>query len=118
LPALFFVALAVVKNPQIRAANLDDLIENRRVLPGDVNVTPFLWDPPVRASFPWSPFPLRKVFTRIDDAIDIAEDDWSLRIDGMSAARIYRVPGAPTRWEMVLGRSNWPRSRPVQKRDG
>jgi hypothetical protein len=37
----------------------------------------------------------RKALTRIDGAIDIAEDDWSLMIDGMSAARIYRVRGGP-----------------------
>jgi hypothetical protein len=30
----------------------------------------------------------RTAFARIDGAVDIAEDDWSLRIDGMSAARI------------------------------
>jgi hypothetical protein len=29
-------------------------------------------------------------FTRIDGAVDVTEDDWSLMIDGMSAARIYR----------------------------
>ena len=34
-------------------------------------------------------------FTRIDDAVDIAEDDWSLMIDGLSAARIYRVRNGP-----------------------
>jgi hypothetical protein len=37
----------------------------------------------------------RTAFTRIDCAVDIAEDDWSLDIDGMSAARIYRVRGGP-----------------------
>ncbi len=34
----------------------------------------------------------RTAFARIDGAVDIAEDDWSLVIGGMSAARIYRVP--------------------------
>jgi hypothetical protein len=37
----------------------------------------------------------RTAFARIDGAVDIAEDDWSLMIDGMSAARIYRVRGGP-----------------------
>jgi hypothetical protein len=37
----------------------------------------------------------RTAFTRIDGAIEIAEDDWSLVIDRMSAARIYRVRGGP-----------------------
>jgi hypothetical protein len=37
----------------------------------------------------------RTAFTRIDGAVDIAEDDWSLRIDGLSAARIYRVRDGP-----------------------
>jgi hypothetical protein len=37
----------------------------------------------------------RTAFTQIDGAVEIAEDDWSLRIDGMSAARIYRVRGGP-----------------------
>ncbi len=42
-------------------------------------------------SFKWR----RTAFTRIDGAVDVAEDDWSLRIDGLSAARIYRVRGGP-----------------------
>ena len=37
----------------------------------------------------------RTAFARIDGAVEIAEDDWSLRIDGLSAARIYRVRGGP-----------------------
>ena len=47
--ALIFVALAAVENPHIGAANLDDLVENQRVLPGDVDVTPVLWDRAIRA---------------------------------------------------------------------
>jgi hypothetical protein len=43
------------------------------------------------ATFKWR----RTAFTRIDGAVDIAEDDWSLMIDGMSAARIYCVSGGP-----------------------
>ncbi len=43
------------------------------------------------ATFNWR----RTAFARIDGAVDIAEDDWSLAIDGMSAARIYRVRGGP-----------------------
>jgi hypothetical protein len=48
------------------------------------------------ATFKWR----RTAFARIDGAVDIAEDDWSLRIDGMSAARIYCVRGGPhdRRW--------------------
>jgi hypothetical protein len=42
----------------------------------------------------FTPFKWRRTaFTRIDGAVDIAEDDWSLMIDGMSTARIYRVRG-------------------------
>jgi hypothetical protein len=37
----------------------------------------------------------RTPFARIDGAVDIAEDDWSLMIDCVSAARIYRVRGGP-----------------------
>jgi hypothetical protein len=37
----------------------------------------------------------RTAFTRIDGAVDIAEDDWSLMIDGISAARVYHVRGGP-----------------------
>ena len=37
----------------------------------------------------------RTAFTRIDGAVDIAEDDWSLMIDGMCAARTYRVRCGP-----------------------
>jgi len=43
------------------------------------------------APFKWR----RTAFTRIDGAVDIAEDDWSLFTDGLSAARIYRVRGGP-----------------------
>jgi len=38
----------------------------------------------------------RTAFTRIDGAVDIAEDDWSLMIDGLSAARIYECAKART----------------------
>jgi hypothetical protein len=64
-------------------------------------------------SFKWR----RTAFARIDCAIDIAEDDWSLLIDGLSAACIYRVQRAPRR-PMVLGRPDRPWSRPIQQRDG
>ena len=37
----------------------------------------------------------RTAFARIDGAIDIAEDDWSLITDGISAARVYHVRGGP-----------------------
>jgi hypothetical protein len=37
----------------------------------------------------------RTAFTRIDGSVDIPDDDWSLMIDGMSAARIYRGRGGP-----------------------
>ena len=42
----------------------------------------------------------RTAFTRIDGAVDIAEDDWSLMIDRLPAARIYRVNGGQNdgRW--------------------
>ena len=43
------------------------------------------------ATFKWR----RTAFARIDGAIDIAEDDWSLITDGISAAHIYRVRGGP-----------------------
>ena len=43
------------------------------------------------SAFKWR----RTAFTRIDGAVDIAEDDWLLCIDGMSAAHIYRVRGGP-----------------------
>jgi hypothetical protein len=46
---------------------------------------------PMRDAFKWR----RTAFTRIDGAVDIAEDDWSLRIGGLPAARIYRVRGGP-----------------------
>ena len=36
------------------------------------------------ATFKWR----RTAFSRIDGAVDIAKDDWSLRIDGMSAAPV------------------------------
>ncbi len=47
-------------------------------------------------SFNWR----RTAFKRLDGAVDIADDDWSLAIDGMSAARIYRWRGGPNdgRW--------------------
>jgi hypothetical protein len=56
------------------------------------------------ATFKWR----RTAFTRIDGAVEIAEDDWSLTIDGLQAARIYRVRGGPHDGPMVLGRSDWP----------
>lgn len=37
----------------------------------------------------------RTAFTRIDRAVEVAEDDWSLTTDGLQAARIYRVCGGP-----------------------
>jgi hypothetical protein len=42
----------------------------------------------------------RTAFMRIDGAVDIAEDDWSLLVDGLTAARIYRLNGGPNdgRW--------------------
>ncbi len=43
------------------------------------------------ATFKWR----RTAFTRIDGAFEVAEDDWSLTIDGLQAARIYRVRGGP-----------------------
>ncbi len=43
------------------------------------------------SSFKWR----RTAFTRLDGAVDIADDDWSLAIGGISAARIYRVRGGP-----------------------
>jgi hypothetical protein len=48
------------------------------------------------APFRWR----RTAFARIDGAVDIAEDDWSLMIDRLPAARIYRVNGGPNdgRW--------------------
>ena len=59
------------------------------------------------SSFKWR----RTAFTRLDGAVDIADDDWSLAIDGISAARIYRVRGGPHdgRWfwavQIGLGRA-------------
>ena len=47
-----------------------------------------------RASF--SRFKWRRTaFTRIDGAVETVENDWSLLVDGLSAARIYRVNGGP-----------------------
>ena len=42
----------------------------------------------------------RTAFARIDGAVEIADDDWSLFIDNLPAARIYRVRGGPhhDRW--------------------
>jgi hypothetical protein len=56
----------------------------------------------------------RTAFARIDGAVESVENDWSLFVDGLSAARIYRVRGGPERWAMVLDRPDWPRSRAVQ----
>jgi hypothetical protein len=59
------------------------------------------------SSFKWR----RTAFTRLDGMVDIADDDWSLAIDGISAARIYRVRGGPHdgRWfwavQIGLGRA-------------
>jgi hypothetical protein len=36
----------------------------------------------------------RTALTRIDGAVDIAEDDWSLMIDGMSAGRAMQTATA------------------------
>jgi hypothetical protein len=44
------------------------------------------------ATFKWR----RTAFTRIDGAVEVAEDDWSLTIDGLQAARIYRVRAQPS----------------------
>jgi hypothetical protein len=50
----------------------------------------------------------RTAFARIDGAVDIAEDDWSLMIGGLSAARIYCVRGGPRDgrwfWAVQIGR--------------
>jgi hypothetical protein len=44
----------------------------------------------LKPSFSPSGFKWRRTaFTRIDGAVDIAEDDWSLMIDGMSARRAF-----------------------------
>ena len=42
----------------------------------------------------------RTAFARIDGAVESVENDWSLFVDGLSAARIYRVRGGPNdgRW--------------------
>ena len=42
----------------------------------------------------------RTPFARIDGAVESVENDWSLFVDGLSAARIYRVRGGPNdgRW--------------------
>jgi hypothetical protein len=65
-------------------------------------------------SFKWR----RTAFTRIGGTVDIAEDDWSLMIDGLSAARIYRLRGGPHdgRWFWAVQIGPW--SSPVQQRDG
>jgi hypothetical protein len=46
------------------------------------------------SAFEWR----RMAFTQIDGTVETAEDDWSLDIDGMSAARIYRVLGCREPW--------------------
>ncbi len=43
------------------------------------------------ASFKWR----RTAFTRIDGAVEFAENDWSLFVDALPAARLYRVAGGP-----------------------
>lgn len=42
----------------------------------------------------------RTAFKRLDGAIDVLDDDWSLSIGGLSLARIYRLKGGPQdgRW--------------------
>jgi len=42
----------------------------------------------------------RTAFARIDGAVESVENDWSLFVDGLSAARIYSVRGGPNdgRW--------------------
>ena len=56
-------------------------------------------------------------FARTDGAVDIADDDWLLMIDELSAARIYRARRSP-RWAMVLGCPGRHWSSPIQQRDG
>ncbi len=64
----------------------------------------------------------RTAFTRIDGAVDIAEDDWSLKIDGMSAARIYRVRGGPNNgrwfWAVQIGPGRVPFNSGAGNADG
>ena len=64
----------------------------------------------------------RTAFTRIDGAVDIAEDDWSLMINGMSAARIYRVRGGPHDgrwfWTVQIGAGRVPFNSGTGNADG
>ena len=64
----------------------------------------------------------RTAFARIDGAVDIAEDDWSLMIDGLSAARIYRVRGGPHDgrwfWTVQIGPGRVPLNSGVGNADG
>jgi hypothetical protein len=62
----------------------------------------------------------RTAFARIDGAVDIAEDDWSLSIDGMSVARIYRVRGGPHdgRWFWEIGPGRVPFNSGAGNADG
>jgi hypothetical protein len=43
------------------------------------------------ATFKWR----RTAFARIDGAVEFAENGWSLFVDGLPAARLYRVSGGP-----------------------
>ncbi len=64
----------------------------------------------------------RTAFTRIDGAVEVAEDDWSLMIDGMSAARIYRVRGGPHDgrgfWAVQIGPGRVPLNSGTGNTDG
>ena len=64
----------------------------------------------------------RTAFTRIDGAVDIADDDWSLAIDGMSAARIYRWCGGPNDgrlfWAVQIGLGGVPFNSGTGNADG
>ena len=64
----------------------------------------------------------RTAFTRIDGAVNIAEDDWSLMIDGLSAARIYRVRGGPHDgrwfWTVQIGAGRVPCTSGAGNADG
>jgi len=64
----------------------------------------------------------RAAFRRIDGAVDIAEDDWSLMIDGMSVARIYRMRGGPHDgqwfWAVQIGPGRVPFSGGTGNADG
>ena len=64
----------------------------------------------------------RTAFAWINGAVDIAEDDWSLVIDGISAARIYRVRGDPHDgrwfWAVQIGPGRFPFNSGTVNADG